>query len=826
MTIRSIASAGTRRNQFSVALCIVLIAAAWAPAALHAAPGVTPGGASAATAQRAQRALASIRASHPALAAGNVDLIARNSLINERGRLIVHAQQAFQGHPVWGSSAIIHAEASGAARLVSSNTSDAPTPGGTPKLSAQQAIGIAMKSLALRGPSLPPTAELIVFPTRYHADVALKWNPAKLDYELDRRRSALTIAPIDPYVWAYAVHVFARNRADGVQDWNYIVDARTGAVLRADSGLRNVLPTVNPPTQRPTDTAAVGIGHSQYSGDVALNTTMHADGSFALVDLTRGSQYNPYLHDGYYDIFGNQIFDADGNPIHAIGLQTLTETHEGFNFTWTADNWWFDNHPNNEWGDGTQFVMFPYGGETGTNGETAAVDAHYGMATTWDFYRNVFNRDGIDNQGTSAISVVHVVNPFGYYYDNAFWNDYVFGMFYSDGTRNAGVDPITGEATLPNPNGFTTLTALDVIGHEMTHGVTATTAALIYDGESGGLNEATSDIMGKMVETYRSRPSGTDTLIPPAGTNWLLGHDLIPGGLRSMFQPSSDGLSSDNWYAGIQFLDVHFSSGPLNRFYYYLSQGAPSSVVDTAHSKYLPDGMTGIGNDHAARIWYKALTEYLAPDADYAAARVAAVRAATDLYGAGSAEVQAVKNAFAAINVGTPTDAPRVYINMPLVHPDGTALNPYGGGFFARMPVVSMNTTVHLTAEVANTTDTAVTWQLGGAPGGFANPGFRNIGGIVTPDGHWTPNSERGFHAMTVVSHADPLEYAEGTVWVVNGDADADTQFDAMDLGAVALSWGLDGYVNASHAIGGDGFVDSLDVAVIVEAFRNAYGGQ
>jgi hypothetical protein len=622
------------------------------------------------------------------------------------------------------------------------------------------------------------------------------------------------------------VHVFARNRADGVQDWNYIVDARTGAVLRADSGLRNVLPPVNPPTQRPTDTAAVGIGHSQYSGDVALDTTMHADGTFALVDRTRGSQYNPYLHDGYYDIFGNQIFDADGNPIHAIGLQTLTETHEGFNFTWAADNWWFDNHANDEWGDGTQFVMFPYGGETGTNGETAAVDAHYGMATTWDFYRNVFNRDGIDNQGTSAISVVHVVNQFGYYYDNAFWNDYVFGMFYSDGTRNAGVDPNTGDATLPNPNGFTTLTALDVIGHEMTHGVTATTAALIYDGESGGLNESTSDILGKMVETYRSRPPGTDTLIPLAGTNWLLGHDLIPGGLRSMFQPSSDGLSSDNWYAGIQFLDVHFSSGPLNRFYYYLCDGAPSSVVDTAHSKYLPDGMTGIGNDHAARIWYKALTEYLAPDADYAAARVAAVSAATDLYGAGSPEVQAVKNAFAAINVGTPTDAPRVYINMPLVHPDGTALNPYGGGFFARMPVVSMNTTVQLTADVENTTDTAVTWQLGGAPGGFANPGFRNIGGIVTPDGHWTPNSEWGFHAMTVVSHADPLEYAEGTVWVVNGDADADTQFDAMDLGAVALSWGLDGYINASHAVGGDGFVDSLDVAVIVEAFRNAYGGK
>ena len=79
--------------------------------------------------------------------------------------------------------------------------------------------------------------------------------------------------------------------------------------------------------------------------------------------------------------------------------------------------------------------MYPYGGETSVNGQTAAVDAHFGMATTWDFYKNVFNRDGIDNQGTSPISIVHTVAPFsGYYYDNAFWDDYTFGMYYSDGT--------------------------------------------------------------------------------------------------------------------------------------------------------------------------------------------------------------------------------------------------------------------------------------------------------------------------------------------------------------------------------------------------------
>ena len=125
-----------------------------------------------------------------------------------------------------------------------------------------------------------------------------------------------------------------------------------------------------------------------------------------------------------------------------------------------------------------------------------------------------------------------------------------------------------------------------------------------------------------------------------------------------------------------------------------------------------------------------------------------------------------------------------------------------------------------------NTTNTAVVWKLGNAPGAFNNPGFLHVGGIVTDDGQWTPDNSSGMHAMTVVSKADPLEYAEGAAWVVDGDADADTQFDALDLGAVALSWGLDGWVNASHSIVGDGFVDSMDVAAIGEAFRNAFGGK
>jgi Zn-dependent metalloprotease len=811
----------------SLWLALVACGAVAADAAAAPAPGAAHPGSAAAL--HAAQALEAVRVGTPALAASGVGLAMRSFVVNEKAQTIVRAQQTWQGSRVWGSWAIVQASANGTAQLRGSSLSAQPTPAGSPRLTQQQAIDIALKSVALKGLHAPPRCELVVFPTQYHARVALTWNPAKLEYTLDRRRSALSIPPADPYVWAYDVHVFAKNRVDGVQDWDLVVDARTGAIMRADNGLRTLLPP-NPPTQRVTDAPARGIGHSQYSGDVPIDATRHLDGTYALIDPTRGSLYNPFLHDSYYDYSTptpTQILDADGNPIHAIGLQTLTETHEGFDPINGAavSDWWYDGNPTNTWGDGKQFVMYPFGGETSANGQTAAVDAHFGMATTWDFYGNVFGRNGIDNLGTSPISEVHILGPFGYY-DNAFWDDYVFGMFYSDGTRYAGVDPFTGQPTTPDPLGFSSVTELDVIGHEMTHGVTSTSAGLIYDGESGGLNEGTSDILGKMVETYHTRSPGTDAQIPLTGTNWILGHDLTPGGLRSFRQPSSDGLSADNWYAGIKYLDVHFSSGPLNRWFYYLSQGAPSTVVDTAYSKYLPQGMTGIGNDHAARIWYKALTEYLPPDADYAVARSSAVSAATDLYGAGSPEVKAVKAAFAAINVGTPTDAPRITIDMPLVHPPGSALNPYGNGFFAQMPIVSMSTTVQLAADVRNTTNTKVTWQLGNAPGAFNNPGFRQVGGIVTADGHWTPDNNWGFHAMTVVSDADPLEYAEGVVWVINGDADADTQFDAIDLGGVALSWGLTGYVNSSHAIVADGFVDSLDVAAIVEAFRNAFGGK
>ncbi|MET7792123.1 M4 family metallopeptidase, partial [Streptomyces sp900116325] len=151
-----------------------------------------------------------------------------------------------------------------------------------------------------------------------------------------------------------------------------------------------------------------------------------------------------------------------------------------------------------------------------TTDQTAAVDAAYGAQKTWDFYKSTFNRSGIKNNGVAAYSRVHYGNA----YVNAFWDDSCFCMTYGDGSGN----------THP-------LTSLDVAGHEMSHGVTSNTAGLNYSGESGGLNEATSDIFGTGVEFYAANSSDVG--------DYLIGEEININGdgtpLRYMDKPSKDG---------------------------------------------------------------------------------------------------------------------------------------------------------------------------------------------------------------------------------------------------------------------------------------------
>ncbi|MFF6990474.1 M4 family metallopeptidase [Streptomyces sp. NPDC010273] len=275
----------------------------------------------------------------------------------------------------------------------------------------------------------------------------------------------------------------------------------------------------------------------------------------------------------------------------------------------------------NTWGTGTA--------SSSTTDVTAAADAAYGAQETWDFYKNTFGRSGIKNNGVGAYSRVH----YGSSYVNAFWDDSCFCMTYGDGSGNN------------HP-----LTSLDVAGHEMSHGVTANTAGLNYSGESGGLNEATSDIFGTGVEFYANNSSDVgDYLI---GEKININGDGTP--LRYMDKPSKDGGSKDSWSSTVGNLDVHYSSGVANHFFYLLSEGSGAKTINgVSYNSPTSNGstVTGIGRAKALQIWYKALTTYFTSTTKYAGARTGTLSAAAALYGSGSTEYNAVAAAWSAVNV-------------------------------------------------------------------------------------------------------------------------------------------------------------------------------
>ncbi|MEU2631710.1 M4 family metallopeptidase [Kitasatospora sp. NPDC007106] len=330
---------------------------------------------------------------------------------------------------------------------------------------------------------------------------------------------------------------------------------------------------------------ASGTGRSEYTGTVTIDTTLQSNGLYALIDPTRGT------------------ITKDARNVSASSLNA----NSGTLYT-DADN---------IWGDGRKFS---------TDRATAAVDAHANTAWTYDYYKNTFGRNGIKNDGKGATVFVHV----GTKWDNAQWSDSCFCMMTGDGDGTTDPEQVD----------------LDTMGHEMTHGVTSATANLRYSGESGGLNESTSDIFGTMVEWYAN--NGIDT------PDYLFSDQSTPPWLRRFDKPSLDGRSADCWSRKVGQLDVHNSSGVGNHWFFLASEGSGSRTINgITYNSPTCNGstVTGIGNQKVAKIWYRALTVYMTSTTDYKGARTASLNAAKDLYGSGSAEYNAVAAAWSAVSV-------------------------------------------------------------------------------------------------------------------------------------------------------------------------------
>lgn len=369
------------------------------------------------------------------------------------------------------------------------------------------------------------------------------------------------------------------------------------------------------------DNLQTGSGSSLYSGTVTISTTSSA-GTFYMEDTTRRQ--------------GTFNMNSTGNETTGTGG---TQSR----YTDTDDVW-------------------------NTTIQRAGVDAHYGAAKTFDYYQTVHARNGIDgNYGpgttTSAVGAIPLVVSRVHFgssgrYNNAFW--YNNQMSYGDGDGTT----------------FTPLTTIDICGHEMTHGVTERTANLTYSNESGALNEATSDILGSMVELY------ADGNVVSADT-WKIGEDAYTPGtagdaLRLMNNPNAVG-DPDHYtlrYTGTADSGgVHTNSSIANHAFYLIAAGGTNRVSGV--------NVPAIGATDAAKIWYRALTVYMTSGTNFAAARTATLNAATDLFGSTSAQYTSYATGWCAVGVGTcpgggtPTPTPTPGANLLVNGGFETSLTPW-----------------------------------------------------------------------------------------------------------------------------------------------------
>ncbi|OIQ24729.1 MAG: hypothetical protein BM555_06990 [Crocinitomix sp. MedPE-SWsnd] len=365
-------------------------------------------------------------------------------------------------------------------------------------------------------------------------------------------------------------------------------------------------------------------------------------GSYAPSSYRLAYKFNIYAHtpvsrhDIYVDASNGEIIYVN-EVFHSIDVPGTAETAYSGSQTIIADSFGgsyrlrettrgngvntYDMNEGTNYGNAVDFVDDDnIWNNANADLDEYATDAHWGAEMTYDYYWLEHQRNSIDDNGFALNSYVH----YDVEYANAFWDGQ--RMTYGDG--NGGTwDP---------------LTALDIAGHEVTHGLTTFTAGLVYQAESGALNESFSDIFGTSIENFAR----------PLNWNWDIGED-IGSPLRSMSNPNSfgdpDTYFGTNWASltGGDNGGVHTNSGVQNFWYYLLVEGGTGTNDNS-------DAYTvnGLGFEEASDIAFRNLTVYLTDNSNYAEARFYAIQAAVDLFGGCTPQVEATTNAWYAVGVG------------------------------------------------------------------------------------------------------------------------------------------------------------------------------
>ena len=390
---------------------------------------------------------------------------------------------------------------------------------------------------------------------------------------------------------SYALAWRMRAVTDGADIVQYFIDATSGDVLMQYS-------------DRQTQAAvgrAIGV-----LGDNKKISVSGSTGSFSTVDKLRP----PVV----------ETEDMKGDPIRTLNYLN-GRLQLGAGDIATDDD--------NNWTDG------------------AVDDAHVYAGYTYDYYYKRFNRRGLDN---ANIRIRSLANPVHRTVQDLqqFFNqipDFFVNAFYAgNGVMVYGVGLPQG-FTLGGQSWNHLSGGLDVVGHELTHGVTEFTSNLIYQNESGALNEAFSDMMGTSIEFF-FQPAGNGDL----KADYLIGEDVVKtGGLRSMENPQAHG---DPDHYSRRFLGsadnggVHINSGIANQAFYLSIEGGTNRTSGLA-----VQGVGAANREQIEKVFFRAFTSMLPTNATFALAREATIQAARDLYGAGSNAERAVTQAWTAVGV-------------------------------------------------------------------------------------------------------------------------------------------------------------------------------
>ena len=488
-----------------------------------------------------------------------------------QGNRHVKMQQYYNGVKVYGSELIIHISKGNTIKGMNGRTSPTPSVANvSPSLSKNNAFDLAYKSLGIDRTLNHESSK------EQNSGQSLKI--ILKDYE---KAELVLLENGDIHTLAWHLTVYE----DFINRWEYFIDAANGSVVDKYYGTCTL----------------------HYHGFEETEKNNHIDSNLKPLPPTTASardlngvnrQLNTFLQDGTYYMIDTSkpMFDSANSsiPQEAIGaVQTLDlrnePPEEGTSIFFVAST-------NNTWAD------------------QSAVSAHYNAEVAYEYFSNTFNRNSINGQGGTISSIVNVADPnTGGGFDNAFWN----GQFMAYGNGNTAFTPLAG--------------ALDVGGHEMSHGVIQNTANLVYQDQAGAINESFADVFGVMIDRE----------------DWLLGEDIVTnafpsGALRDMQNPNNGGsqLGDRGWqpkdmtefYTGTQDNGgVHINSGIPNRACYLIA--------------------TEIGRDKTEQIYYKALTDYLTANSQFVDLRIAVLQSAADLYGDNSAEVQAAANAFDTVGI-------------------------------------------------------------------------------------------------------------------------------------------------------------------------------